>query len=92
MTFMNYTHGVIYAISPKFSIVDTVSTDKGSQPGPVPSAPTVTVSGSPNPTATFATMFPDTGSAVSMRGLSGWAPTTLTLLCGMAAGAFLVFV
>lgn len=92
MTFMNHTHGVTYAISPKFSLVNTVSSDKGSQPSPIASAPTVTVSGAPNPTATFATMFPDTSSAVSMRGLRGWASTALTVMCGMAAGAFLVFV
>lgn len=89
MTFMNHTHGITYAISPKFSIVNSVS---GSQPGPVASAPTVTVSGAPNPTATFATMFPATGSAVSIRGLHGWASTVLTVMSGMAAGAFLVFV
>jgi hypothetical protein len=92
LTFMNHTHGITYAISPKFSIVDTVSTDKGSQPGPVASSPTVTVSGPPNPTATFATMFPATGSAVSIRGLRGWASVALTAMCGMAVGAFLVFV
>jgi len=89
MTFMNHTHGITYAISPKFSIVNSVS---GSQPGPVASAPTVTVSGAPNPTATFATMFPATGSAVSIRGLHGWASTVLTAMCGVAAGAFLVFI
>ena len=90
LTFMNHTHGITYAISPKFSIVNSVSS--GSQPGPVASAPTVTVSGAPNPTASFATMFPDTGSAVSLRGLSGFVSMVLTVLCGMAAGAFLVFV
>ena len=89
---MNHTHGATYGISPKFSIVNTVSSDKGSQPGPVASAPTVTVSGAPNPTATFATMFPDIGSAVSMHGMRGFASTALTVVCGMAAGAFLVFV
>lgn len=89
---MNHTHGVTYAISPKFSIVDSVSSDKGTQPGPVAAAPTVTVSGAPNPTATFATMFPDIGSAVSVRGLRSWASTALPVMCGMAAGAFLVFV
>ena len=89
MTFMNHTHGVTYAISPKFSVVNSVT---GSQPGPVASAPTATVSGPPNPTASFATMFPDIGSAVSMRGLGGLASIVLTAICGMAAGALLVFV
>jgi len=91
MTFMNHTHGATHAISPKFSIVNTVSADKGTQPSPVANAPTVTVSGAPNPTATFATEFPDTGSAVSSLGLRGWASTALTVVCGMTAGAFLVF-
>lgn len=92
MTFMNHTQGATHAISPKFSIVDSVSADKGTQPGPLPNAPTVTVSGIPNPTATFATIFPDTGSAVSLLGIRGWASTALTVACGMAAGALLVFV
>jgi len=92
MTFMNHTQGATHAISPQFSIVDSVSSDKGTQPSPVANVPTVTVSGAPNPTATFATAFPDTGSALSMLGIRGWASTTLTVVCGVAAGAFLVFV
>lgn len=92
MTFMNHTHGVTHAISPQFSIVNSVSSDKGTQPSPVANAPTVTVSGAPNPTSTFATAFPDTGSAVSMLGIRGWGSTTLTAMCGVAAGALLVFV
>jgi len=90
MTFMNHTHGATHAISPKFSIVDTVSS--GTQPAPVASAPTVTLSGAPNPTSTFATTFPDSGSAVPLLGIRGWASTALTAACGMVAGAFLVFV
>jgi len=89
---MNHTHGATHTVSPKFSIVDSVPADKGTQPGPVANAPTVTVSGAPNPTATFATEFPDTGSTVSSVGIHGWASTALTVMCGMSAGAFLVFV
>ena len=89
MTFMNHTHGATYVISPQFSIANSAT---GTQASPVANVPTVTVSGAPNPTATFATAFPDTGSAVSMLGIRGWTSTTLTLMCGMAAGAFLVFV
>lgn len=92
MTFMNHTHGATHAISPKFSIVDSVSSDKGSQPSAVANVPTVTVSGAPNPTATFATAFPDTGSAVALLGIHGWASTALTVMCGVVTGAFLVFV
>jgi len=92
MTFMNHTHGVTHVISPKFSIVNSLSSDKGTPPSPAANAPTVTVSGPPNPTATFATEFPDTGSAVSMLGIRGWASTALTVMCGVAAGAILVFV
>jgi len=91
MTFMNHTHGATHAISPKFSIVNSVSADKGTQPSPIANVPTVTVSGAPNPTATFATTFPDTGSAISSLGTRGWASTVLTVVCGMTAGAFLVF-
>jgi len=92
MTFMNHTHGATHAVSPKFSIVDSVPADKGTPAEPVASAPTVTVSGAPNPTATFATAFPDTGSAVSSVGIRGWASTALTVVCGITTGAFLVFV
>jgi len=89
---MNHTHGATHAISPQFSIVNSVSPDQGTQPSAVANVPTVTVSGAPNPTSTFATAFPDTGSAVSMLGIRGWTSTTLTVMCGVAAGALLVFV
>lgn len=92
MTFMNHTHGLTHAISPKFSIVDSVSSGQGTQPSPVANAPTVTISGPPNPTSTFATAFPDTGSAVALLGVHGWVSTSLTVMCGVTAGALLVFV
>jgi len=88
MTFMNHTQGSVYIVSPQFSIVDSVTS---TQPSPV-SGPTVTVSGAPNPTATFATAFPATGSAVSLLGMRGYTSTVLAVACGMAAGSLLVFV
>jgi hypothetical protein len=92
MTFMNHTHGVTHAISPKFSIVNSLPANAATPPTPVANAPTVTVSGPPNPTATFATAFPDTGSAAALFGIRGGAYTALTVACGVVTGALLVFV
>ncbi|KAI0267572.1 hypothetical protein BGY98DRAFT_903377, partial [Russula aff. rugulosa BPL654] len=54
LLFLNSTHGGLYANSPKFSIVDSGG---NSTVKPLPSKPTITVSGGPNPTAQFATTF-----------------------------------
>ncbi|KAI0659490.1 hypothetical protein C8Q70DRAFT_915027 [Cubamyces menziesii] len=62
LLFLNSTHGVMYASSQRFSIVDA---NNGSAPAsPAAGAPTVTVSGGPNPTAVFATTFPPSANGV----------------------------
>jgi len=58
LLFVNATHGGMHGISQKFSIVDAAASSSSSTPSPVAGAPTVTVSGGPNPTAQFATTFP----------------------------------
>ena len=77
--FENKTHSKIYAISPRFSIVNSTSEITGvnaTVAGPMSGQasgygpngangpiPTVTISGPPNPTKTFATTFPILASA-----------------------------
>jgi len=58
VVFMNSTHGALHATSSRFAILPASSSASGSQQSPISSAPTVTVSGSPNPTQLFATTFP----------------------------------
>jgi len=64
---LNSTAGITYSVSSRFSVVDANST--GSNPSPA-SAPTVTVSGTPNPLTQFAQTFgPSANSAAHL----GWA-------------------
>lgn len=88
--FVNYTHGLLYTSSSTFTISDSTNS---SSPTPNPSAPTVTISGAPNPTAQFATTFASAG----MRGWTGADGAALqilsitsVLLACMLCGAFSV--
>ncbi|KAJ7702465.1 hypothetical protein B0H17DRAFT_1044413 [Mycena rosella] len=56
LLFINSTHGVMHATSPRFSILATGATSNSSAATNA-KAPTVTVSGAPNPTQAFATTF-----------------------------------
>jgi len=73
LIFANSTHGVMYGLSKMFTVTNSNSGNSTSQP--LPSKPTVTVSGGPNPTAQFATTF-----AQSANGVSPWRPSPATLL------------
>ncbi|KAI0369542.1 hypothetical protein BV20DRAFT_946060, partial [Pilatotrama ljubarskyi] len=64
LLFLNSTHGVMYASSQRFAIGDA---NNGTAASPA-NAPTVTVSGGPNPTAVFATTFPPSANGVSAPG------------------------
>ncbi|KAG2143590.1 hypothetical protein DEU56DRAFT_791425 [Suillus clintonianus] len=64
---MNSTVGRTYSVSSRFSVADANAT--GSNPSPA-SAPTVTVSGIPNPLSHFAQTFAATTNGVAR---SGWA-------------------
>ncbi|KAI0260432.1 hypothetical protein BC834DRAFT_900613 [Gloeopeniophorella convolvens] len=77
LLFLNSTHGVMYANSQSFSIVDSGSSNSTAQP--LSSRPTVTVSGGPNPTAPFATTFPP-----SANGVVAWRPSPTAFLSGGA--------
>jgi len=57
LLFINSTHGVMHATSPRFSVL-TAGASGNSSSATNPKAATVTVSGAPNPTQAFATTFP----------------------------------
>lgn len=65
---INSTAGVTYSVSSRFSVVDANAT--GSNPSPA-SAPTVTVSGVPNPLSHFVQTFGPSTNGVPHPGWSG---------------------
>lgn len=88
LMFMNYTHGVMYATSPRFTILASSSSAAAGQPTAIASAPTVTVSGAPNPTQPFATTFAAVENGVSMTMASpGQAWGLATVVASCLAGA-----
>jgi len=82
LVFINSTHGVLYSTSPRFTIANSSSS---SQPSADSSAPTVTVSGTPNPTNAFATTFPAMANGVK----AGWDAVStaqvVSLTCALTA-------
>lgn len=62
LIFINSTHGVLHATSPRFTILPASSSPNSSQPSPISGATTVTVSTGPDPTQPFATTFAAIGS------------------------------
>ncbi|KAF8901544.1 hypothetical protein CPB85DRAFT_1377308 [Mucidula mucida] len=59
LLFLNSSHGVLYAISPRFTILNASDTATAASTATADAdAATVTISGSPNPTQAFATTFP----------------------------------
>jgi hypothetical protein len=73
LLFLNSTHGIMYGTSLTFSIVDSTSSNSSAQS--IPSKPTVTITGGPNPTAQFAATFGATSGAVH-----AWRPNTAAVL------------
>ncbi|KAG2361103.1 hypothetical protein BDR07DRAFT_1334972 [Suillus spraguei] len=65
---INSTAGVTYSVSSRFSVIDANAT--GSNPSPA-SAPTVTVSGVPNPLSHFAQTFGPSTNGVARPGWAG---------------------
>ncbi|KAF8814376.1 hypothetical protein BYT27DRAFT_7156889 [Phlegmacium glaucopus] len=89
LLFINSTHGVMYATSNKFTILAPSATPSVTPPSPATSVPTVTVSGSPNPTQQFATTFPALpNGAIALFTTMQARGLVLTLL-GCSLGAFL---
>jgi len=68
MVFLNVTHGAIYSISDRFTILDPSNSSTGvGSLAPDPAKPTVTVTGWPNPNQTWvATFGPDAPGAVAL--------------------------
>lgn len=83
----------MYAVSPQFAIVDSTAASNGSMATPVAGAPTVTLSGAPNPTAAWATTYPPTNDGIpsNWTGMGGWMSNLMTILGGAFAGAALLF-
>jgi len=70
LVFLNVTHGEVYSISEKFTILAASSSSANStaQVAPVANKPTVTVIGTPGPLMTFAQTFGvDASSAVDLQ-------------------------
>ncbi|EMD34991.1 hypothetical protein CERSUDRAFT_85741 [Gelatoporia subvermispora B] len=86
LLFLNSTHGLMYATSQKFSIIASANS---STPAAITSAPTVTVSGSPNPLQAFATTFPPSANGVASpawHALDGAFPQAVAVLATMTLG------
>ncbi|KAJ3570930.1 hypothetical protein NP233_g4088 [Leucocoprinus birnbaumii] len=58
LIFMNSTQGIIHATSSRFSVVSAGITPTNKGPSPDNNVPTVTMTGTPDPTRLFATTFP----------------------------------
>ncbi|KAL5498168.1 hypothetical protein ACEPAH_2298 [Sanghuangporus vaninii] len=89
LLFINSTHGGMYAISPRFTVLEAGSsiqnTSASAEPA-VATATTLTISGGPNPTAVFATTFPAIDSGVQAWRLDSTARRSmLGIMCAAAA-------
>ncbi|CAA7262353.1 unnamed protein product [Cyclocybe aegerita] len=72
LIFINSTHGVMHATSPRFTVLAPSSTPSSTPPTLAAGVPTVTVSGGPNPTLNFATTFPAMSWGRWEGGTCGW--------------------
>lgn len=88
LLFINATHGGMYAISPRFTILDAGATvdSSASASAPVSSASTISVSGGPNPTARFVQTFPVISGALAWR-LDASAQMSMWGVAGAAVAA-----
>jgi len=95
--FMNVTHGLVYSISDQFTILpaSSSSSNSSSEIAPDPSKPTVTISGAPGPTMSFAATYgPQAAGAVPLWGGQADGRATVILvsavITSLLAGAWLV--
>ena len=88
LIFINSTHGVMHATSSKFTVLASSATPSTTPPSPAGGVPTVTISGTPNPTQQFATTFPAIASG-GLRSVLGVAQVNalMVTLLGIAFGA-----
>ncbi|KAK0459958.1 uncharacterized protein EV420DRAFT_1478506 [Desarmillaria tabescens] len=92
MVFINSTHMVRHCLSDRFSIVnatDVSSASASASVTPDSTIPTVTISGSPNPTKVFITTFASRASSVVWGWGSGQACGGVALVVGLAVGAMM---
>ncbi|RDB17629.1 hypothetical protein Hypma_001185 [Hypsizygus marmoreus] len=83
LIFMNSTHGVMHATSPRFTVLAANSASRTDKASPISGAETVTVSGAPNPTRPFATTFASVNNGV----LPSWGEAGQAWsFAGVAAG------
>ncbi|KAF8268482.1 hypothetical protein EI94DRAFT_1771571 [Lactarius quietus] len=73
LLFLNSTHGIMYGTSLAFSIVNPGAGNTSVKP--IPSKPTVTITGGPNPTAQFVATF-----GASSGAERAWRPNTAAVL------------
>lgn len=88
--FLNVTHGVVYSVSERFTILDssTASANSTAQLAPDASKPTVTVTGSPGPLQTWGTTFgPQAAGAVALWSGLADGRTTLTIVSALVSAA-----
>lgn len=86
LLFLNTSHGVMYAVSSRFTILEADATPDSSKSATATAeagAATVTVSGGPNPTKMFATTFPAeaNGSVLAYT----WNSAGVGMLCALLA-------
>jgi len=88
LIFINSTHGVMHATSPRFTVASASSPAKTGQLSALSDVTTVTVSGAPNPTQPFATTFPAVANGViASLGNAGQAWGLASVVVGCVAGA-----
>ncbi|TCD60767.1 hypothetical protein EIP91_009536 [Steccherinum ochraceum] len=94
LLFVNSTIGVKYGTSSMFSIR---AASNATTTSPDANAPTVTISGSPNPLSVFATTFPPSANGVALPGFKGVQASmpqifalTMVMVFAMVGGAITV--
>jgi len=88
LVFLNVTHGLVYSISEKFTILPSTSTSANSsaQVAPNPTKPTVTITSGPGPLQTFeATFGPQAAGARSVTGSLADGRGVALMLSALAA-------
>lgn len=88
--FLNVTHGGVYSISERFTILDSSSTSANSsaQLAPDASKPTVTVTGAPGPLQTWGTTFgPQAAGAVALWSGLADGRTTMVIASALVSAA-----
>lgn len=78
LLFLNSTSGIMFTSSSRFAIGDSSSNATATSPDPT--APTVTISGGPDPLKNFVTTFPPSANGVAVP---GWQGVRMQVLAGV---------